>query len=166
MTSTGVVARDPDNLICQVAISGWPTESAPLFHGGSSLVYLTSTVLSSQPEVQNTPPSPKLSSAQLVKKLRLESGLTWDQISRLFGVSRRAVHLWASGGRMNAANEELLANLVALVEELPGVNPSEKRASILQPQPDGRSIFDQIRSRHASGDSDINRAAFEFDQLL
>jgi transcriptional regulator with XRE-family HTH domain len=99
------------------------------------------------------------SSADLVRKLLKESGLTWDQIARLFGVSRRAVYLWASGGRLNSANQELLTELLQRVEELPGGTPEEKRRGLLQPQDHGISIFDEIRSRRpSSGPNDINRS--------
>ena len=49
--------------------------------------------------------------SELLAQTREASGLTWDQLARYFGVSRRSVHLWAAGGRMSAANEELLAHL-------------------------------------------------------
>src|SRR5262245_36297225 len=32
-----------------------------------------------------------------VRSLHDSSGLTWEQLARLFGVSRRAVHNWANG---------------------------------------------------------------------
>lgn len=57
-------------------------------------------------------------SAELLTRTHRESGLTWDQLARYFGVSRRAVHLWAAGGRMSATNEELLAHLVFAVDRL------------------------------------------------
>ena len=105
-------------------------------------------------------------SAQLVRRLREQSGLTWDQLGRLFGVSRRAVHLWASGGRLNATNFELLGHLLTVIEQLPGTSPEEKRASLLQPTGVGGSLYDQIRARHASSPSDINRTAFLPYQFL
>ena len=36
------------------------------------------------------------------------SGLTWDQLGKVFGVSRRAVHMWANGGRLNESNARRL----------------------------------------------------------
>ena len=46
-------------------------------------------------------------------ELRRLTGLTWDALARVFGVSRRAVHLWANGGRMKDANARQLAGLLA-----------------------------------------------------
>jgi hypothetical protein len=103
--------------------------------------------------------------AAKVRWLHDASGLTWEQLGRLFGVSRRAVHLWANGGRMNATNAEGLAELVALVRELPG-GPDERRAALLVPSMGGGSIVDQIRARHRSGSRDISGTPFGPDELL
>jgi transcriptional regulator with XRE-family HTH domain len=54
-------------------------------------------------------PSPFRSTfAATVRELKARSGLTWDQLAGVFGVSRRAVHGWAAGARLNAQNSELL----------------------------------------------------------
>jgi DNA-binding transcriptional regulator YiaG len=77
--------------------------------------------------------------------LHEQSGLTWDQLGRLFGVSRRTVHLWASGAGMNAANAETLANLTRLVDATPGRTAAQRRAALLLPDRDGRSAVDRLR---------------------
>ncbi|MFI5930894.1 hypothetical protein [Actinoplanes sp. NPDC051494] len=100
-----------------------------------------------------------------VKWLHEASGLTWDQLGRLFGVSRRAVHLWASGGRMNAVNAETLGRLVALLRAIPG-GPDERRAALLAPSAEGPSIVDQFRARHRSGARDISGTPFSPQELL
>lgn len=73
-------------------------------------------------------PSPSTSTAEGVARLRADSGLTWDQLGRLFGVSRRAVHLWAAGKHMNARNIELLSALQRVVARAPGNSAQERRA--------------------------------------
>jgi hypothetical protein len=98
----------------------------------------------------------QVSTARMVRRIWKTSGLTGDQIARLCGVSRRAVHLWASGGLINAMHQERLSRLVAMVGTLPGRIPEQRRAALLTPGPDGRSIFDRLRSEHASGDMDIS----------
>ena len=47
--------------------------------------------------------------------LRRISGLTWEQVARMFGVSRRSVHFWASGKAMSAEHEEHLYQLLAVL---------------------------------------------------
>jgi len=76
-----------------------------------------------------------------------DSGLTWDQFRRLFGVSQRSVHLWASGGRMSARNEERLAYIEQVVSALGFATPEQRRDSLLTSPPGrGRSIFQKLVS--------------------
>lgn len=98
-----------------------------------------------------------VSPAERLVETREASGLTWDQLARYFGVSRRAVHLWAAGGRMSAANEELLAHLVRAVDAVRGLEPAARRQALLRPG-SGLNIIDTERARRSSRDSDINRS--------
>ena len=41
-------------------------------------------------------------------ELRRLSGLTWEQLAKLFNVSRRSLHFWASGQPLSRFNEEVL----------------------------------------------------------
>lgn len=91
-------------------------------------------------------------SAHLVKELRNATGFTWEQLSKLLGVSRRSVHLWAAGGRMAAANEEAVARLLVEVAALPSHDPAGRRVQLL-------AMLDRARATHASGNGDINRPA-------
>lgn len=65
----------------------------------------------------------------LLRRLRDDSGLTWEQLAKLFGVSRRALHLWANGGRLNTAHEEQLHRLIGVIEGLSAKAPGERRTS-------------------------------------
>lgn len=107
----------------------------------------------------------RLTQAAEVKWLHEASGLTWEQIGRLFGVSRRAIHLWANGSRMNSANAERLGRLVAHVRELPG-SPDERRAALLSRAPGGLSFVDQVRAQNGAADRDITGTPFGPDELL
>jgi DNA-binding transcriptional regulator YiaG len=89
------------------------------------------------------------SMADAVRALRVESGLTWDQLGRLFGVSRRAMHLWANGGRMNAAHAEALSAILQVVRNLPDSGSIGRRNTLLSPSARGYSIYDQLRDRFA-----------------
>lgn len=90
------------------------------------------------------------STAMAVRALYGISGLTWEQLAKLFSVSRRAVHLWAAGKPMNAGHEELLSNLLRIVSKLPGKSPSQRRSAILRPSAYGPSIYDQLRMDRAN----------------
>lgn len=119
--------------------------------------------------VKNTPlveHAAERPSAETVRKLHADSGLTWTQLGKMFGVSRRAVHHWASGGRMNSANAERLAELVAEVRKLQGTTAEQRRAALFAPGADGVSIIDRYRSKQASGDGDVSGTPFTPGQLL
>lgn len=103
--------------------------------------------------------------ADTVKRVRAESGLTWDQLARIFGVSRRAVHHWASGGRMNAVNEEQLNELQDVIRQLPGGDPATRRSMIFASTPEGPSIFEQLKSRRSSSEI-LQVAAYSPDGLI
>jgi DNA-binding transcriptional regulator YiaG len=93
--------------------------------------------------------------AELVRSLWERSGLTWDQLSRLFGVSRRAVHAWATGARLNAYHQELLTELTQLVAGIDTGDPQRNRDRLLAPRSGGPSLFDEVRAQRAGRSSDI-----------
>lgn len=94
-----------------------------------------------------------LSDQEEVLWLKNHSGLTWDQLGRVFGVSRRAVHLWANGGRMNEGNAAVLREFSRVVRSIAAIEPDAVRAALLAVPADGYSVVDSFRRRHAAGDS-------------
>ncbi len=79
-----------------------------------------------------------------ILELRLLSGLTWDQLARLFGVSRRSVHLWVSGKPMSTQNEERLYQLLALLQEVDRGSADENRRLLLTPTDSGYLPIDLL----------------------
>lgn len=67
-----------------------------------------------------------------VWQLRRISGLTWEQMSRVFGVSRRSLHSWASGNPLNAANEERLMKTLDVVRQADRGSARANRAALLE----------------------------------
>jgi hypothetical protein len=94
------------------------------------------------------PAAPRVAGARALRDsillLRDQSGLTWDQLGRLFGVSRRAVHLWAAGGRMNSYHAERLTRVLAAVQEVKAGTNSQRREVLLAPGPNGRTIYENL----------------------
>lgn len=64
-------------------------------------------------------PSRALPTERRISDLKERTDLTWDQVARLFAVSKRAVLHWRAGGNMSAGHEELLARLQAIVDRAP-----------------------------------------------
>jgi hypothetical protein len=83
------------------------------------------------------------------------SGFTWEQLGKVFGVSRRAVHMWANGGRLNEQNARRLRTFSALVREIeaetPGATAELVRSQLLHVGSDGLSVVDRLRRERSSG---------------
>lgn len=104
--------------------------------------------------------------AVTVRCLHDASGLTWEQLGRLFGVSRRAVHHWANGGKMTAFHAEALARLTQVVDGLPASDIPSRRAHLLAPGANGRSLYERLRSDMIERTDVINGAPLTPAQLL
>jgi DNA-binding transcriptional regulator YiaG len=101
----------------------------------------TSTVCAMPPDILlRSPRADQTSAGTLVSsnvassgigELRRLSGLTWDQLARLFNLSRRSLHFWASGRRMTPSNEEHLQRLLAVVRNIDRGTASANRAILL-----------------------------------
>lgn len=74
--------------------------------------------------------SPEGAGAAIAEVRRL-TGLTWEQLARVFAVSRRSLHLWASGKRMAPANEERLQRVLATIRKLDRGSASANRSLLL-----------------------------------
>ena len=79
-----------------------------------------------------------------ILELRRVSGLTWDQLARLFGITRRSLHFWASGKPLTPAHEERLHRLLATVRRLDRGSAHENRTLLLGVHDDGCIPFDLL----------------------
>jgi DNA-binding transcriptional regulator YiaG len=83
-----------------------------------------------------------------IGELRRLSGLTWDQLARVFNVSRRSLHFWASGKPMAPINEEHLQRVLAVVRKVDRGSASLNRAALLGVGEDGSLPFDLLTAGH------------------
>ena len=77
--------------------------------------------------------SPEASPIAAISEVRRLSGLTWEQLAQLVGVSRRALHFWASGKPMSAQNAEHLQRLLAVLQRVDRGSASANRAALFAP---------------------------------
>jgi DNA-binding transcriptional regulator YiaG len=112
----------------------------------------SSSAVGQQASVVSGRAAESLTSKDLIAELRSITSFTWEQTSKLFGVSRRTVHLWAAGGNLTAQNEERLNRLVQEVRTIHSVGSSDERMQLL-------ALLDRERLQHASSDGDVNRPA-------
>lgn len=119
-----------------------------------------------QPLKEQTKTVSELDSATLVKNIHDESGLTWEQLSKTLGVSRRSVHLWASGGRMNARHIELMSDLARLVRSAPVASPAGVRAWLLASDSGEPSPLEAFKLQHRRGDTPVSGVGYTASQLI
>lgn len=110
--------------------------------------------------------APKSNTAELIQDLHDRSGLTWEQLSKILGVSRRSVHLWASGGRMNARHIELATELVSLVRNAPVEDPERVRTWLLAASAGGRSPVEEFKADHRRSEAAVNGVGYTASQLI
>ncbi|HTA90780.1 MAG TPA: hypothetical protein VK745_14415, partial [Polyangiaceae bacterium] len=79
-----------------------------------------------------------------IAELRRVSGFTWEQLSRLLGVSRRSVHFWASGKAMTSVHEEHLQRLLGVIRRVDRGSPTVTRAAIFAANEAGTIPFDLL----------------------
>jgi transcriptional regulator with XRE-family HTH domain len=133
LRSTGVLLVTPDALGLQRHVLGLQRH---LLDVGTQLAI----------PADPTRPSGQTDFAIAVKELRSRSGLTWQELADAIGVSRRAVHHWASGARVSAAHARLIQELAELVEEASAPTSVETRAQLLAPQTSGLSALAAFRA--------------------
>ena len=85
-------------------------------------------------------------SQKAINELRKTSGLTWEQVAKLFNVSRRSIHFWASGQTLASDNEEKLNRLLGVIRYIDRGSASLNRKLLLTPNADGELPLDQLIS--------------------
>lgn len=74
---------------------------------------------------------------ELVDDIHQRSGLTLEEIAELVGTSRRTIHNWRNGERVNSRNERILRDLADVIRKIDAGDPKATRQRLLQRE-DGR----------------------------
>lgn len=83
--------------------------------------------------------------ADAVLEIRRLSGLTWDELSDLFDVSRRSVHHWASGKALSSKHDRMIRQILTVIRHHNRGSSSDMRALLLTAGASGVSIFEQLK---------------------
>lgn len=89
--------------------------------------------------------SQEIGSHSLLEFRRI-SGLTWDKIAEIFGVTRRAVHFWANGKPMEDYRAEKLYHLIVAVRMLDTGYAVQNRRLLLAEGESRTSLFDLFKN--------------------
>lgn len=84
-----------------------------------------------------------VSPVEMLDEIKNISGLTWEQLGRTMGVSRRTIHLWLQGNALSPANEERLHGIIQIVRSLGGRSQLEVRSRMLD-RSGGESVTDLL----------------------
>lgn len=125
---------------------GWPAmilrAGATIFAGALLVGPAESTSASGREGARSHRPAMQSNAGMLVAQreqrktadglaqLRRLGGFTWEQIARVFSVSRRAVHFWASGQTMTMEHEEHLHRVLAAVRRIDRGSVEETRRAL------------------------------------
>lgn len=80
----------------------------------------------------------------LVVSLHERSGLTWEQLAQVLGVSRRSLHLWAKGARVSKEHYHAMEQFDELLTKV-NVPPEDMKRYLFTPRFDGRTPLDIFR---------------------
>lgn len=83
------------------------------------------------------PPERTSPTADAVLDIRRRTGLTWQQLARVFDVDRRSLHFWAKGSRPSAAHAERLELVRAILRQVDAGDPEHTR----------QRLFTSVRSQ-------------------
>lgn len=86
----------------------------------------------------------QISASQALQEIKATSGLTWQQLARVFDVAPRSLHLWMDGEALDSGHEERLYRLLKAVRDLPYATPFQNRTFLLAPRADGTIPFDLL----------------------
>lgn len=111
---------------------------APYIHeSGTTASGPSCDAVATQPETETE------ATRKAVSELRRISGLTWEQLAGLLGVSRRSVHFWASGKPLKATNHQRLLRVLDVVRYADRGIARSTRAALLDAR-DGMTAFEML----------------------
>lgn len=92
-----------------------------------------------------TGPSAEPSVPESLRRVRDQSGLTWDEIAGALGVSRRTVHNWLSGMVVSGRHAAKLTKLAQIVNDHRCAGDREKtRGRLIAPNEEGVSVLQRL----------------------
>jgi transcriptional regulator with XRE-family HTH domain len=115
-------------------------------------------------KLATSPADVQVSAGAAIHTIRRLSGLTWDELADLFGVSRRSLHHWANGRPVSAAHDHTLRHVLAALRYIDRGDSARTRGALLAATPDGRLIvdllkkgrYDEARAEAGAGSGEIH----------
>ena len=99
--------------------------------------------------------------ARGILAIRQIANLTWDETAKLFGVTRRTVHLWANGRHPSGDQERKLNRILGIFSSHQNLSPSSLRARLMASAQPGTLFFDLI----CNNEFDVFQSLFSNDKV-
>jgi transcriptional regulator with XRE-family HTH domain len=80
-----------------------------------------------------------------IRFIRRLTGLTYEEIARFLGVSRRSIHNWENGRPVNDASEKAIAVAIRFSEALGELPKETLRGALLTAIGDGKAVVDIVQ---------------------
>ena len=104
------------------------------------------------------------STARSILAIRQLANLTWDETAKVFGVSRRSVHLWANGRHPSGDQERKLNRVLGILSEHQNLIPSVFREKLMASARPGTLFFDLLCNDEFGAFQDLFSAVNETGQ--
>lgn len=94
-----------------------------------------------------------------LSRIKEASGLTWEEIAKILGTTRRTIHSWVAGSTVRTTNAQRVHALYnAMVQTIGDQSPVEARTHLITPDEDGniqanliaRRLREQYKPRQVS----------------
>lgn len=135
-TSAGYLAKDKTYVIVGQILAGTGTTTVEAFKA------ISPPQTSAGSPVTARPPQ-----AGALSELRRLSGLSWEQLAHVLGVSRRTLHFWASGKPMARSNEEHLQRVLGVVRASERGSTAATRTALLEALDGQHNAVDLLAAR-------------------
>jgi DNA-binding transcriptional regulator YiaG len=84
------------------------------------------------------------STARGIMAIRQIANLTWDETAKVFGVTRRTVHLWANGRHPSGDQERKLNRVLGILRSYRNIGPLMLREKLMTSAKPGILFFDLL----------------------
>ena len=89
--------------------------------------------------------------AEAVLEMRRISGLTWDEVAGLFGVTRRAIHHWANGSSLKPEHIRQVHEVLRVIRLTAWPSTEETRSALLTPLAAGQTPVELLKAQDFEG---------------
>lgn len=104
------------------------------------------------------------STARSILSIRQLANLTWDETAKIFGVSRRSVHLWANGRHPSGDQERKLNRVLGILSAYQTLSPSVLREKLMASAKPGTLFFDLLCNDELEAFQNLFSAEYETEQ--